>query len=276
VPDRRPFLIRHRGAAALALVWALRAATILLLFAPIGLVILLSFGAGSFTTIPPTGYSLRWYENVFVRDEFVQGFLTSLAIAAIVTPASVAIGTSAAYALWRWPRLGTKAIAAALLSPLMLPLVVTGLALLVFFSRLGLYTAFWNIVIGHIIITFPYSMRAVLAILARYDRQVDEAAASVGASPVRAFVHVTVPIIRPGLFAGALFAFVMSFDDFAVTIFLIDANTKTLPVTIYQYMEWNLDPTVSAVSSLLVFIAVVGTLLIERVIGLERFIGLRS
>lgn len=274
--DPRAFHARSRGVAARALVWVLRGTAILLLFAPIGLVIFLSFNASAYTTIPPMGYSLHWYENVFARSEFVESFLTSLAIAAIVTPASVTVGTSAAYALWRWPGLGGKALAAIFFSPLMLPLVVTGLALLVFFSRLGFYASFWNIVIGHIIITFPYSLRAVLAVLARYDRQVDEAAASVGADPIRTFLFVTLPIIKPGLFAGALFAFVMSFDDFAVTIFLIDANTTTLPVAIYQYMEWNLDPTVSAVSALLVFIAIVGTLVIERVIGLDRFIGLRS
>ena len=91
-----------------------------------------------------------------------------------------------------------------------------------------------------------------------------------------AFRHVTLPLIRPGLFAGALFALVMSFDDFATTIFLISPDTHTLPIAIYQYMEFNLDPTVSAVSSVLVVVAVAGVLLVERLIGMDRFVGLRS
>lgn len=254
----------------------LRFCSFALLFLPIGLVIFLSFASDPYTVIPPGGYGLRWYFNIFSQPEFVDSALVSLAVAAVVTPTSLIIGTLAAYALWRHPAPIGKALEAAFISPIMLPLVVTGLALLVFFNRIGFYSSFWNIVIGHVIITFPYSVRAVLAVLARYDRQFDEAAASLRARPWQGFVHVTLPIIRPGLFAGGLFAFVMSFDDFAVTIFLIDPNTRTLPVAIYQYMEWNLDPTVSAVSALLIFIAVIGALLVEWAIGLDRFVGLRS
>jgi putative spermidine/putrescine transport system permease protein len=108
------------------------------------------------------------------------------------------------------------------------------------------------------------------------DLELDDAAASLGAHPWQTFWHVTIPLIRPGLFAGGLFAFVMSFDDFAVTIFLIDPDTTTLPIAIYQYMEWNLDPTVSAVSALLILVAIAGTLIIEHFIGLDRFMGIRG
>lgn len=261
---------------AFVAVWLLRAMAFMLLFVPIALIIVLSFAADRYTVIPPTGYSVRWYLNILEQEEFISGFLTSLRIALIVTPASVIVGTLAAYALWKrrtW--IGTF-VEPLLFSPIMLPLVVTGLAFLVFFSKIHFYNSFWNIVIAHLIITFPYSFRAVLAVLSRYDRQLDEAAASLRVRPWQTFRHVTLPLIRPGLFAGGLFAFVMSFDDFAVTIFLINPDTRTLPIAIYQYMEWNLDPTVSAVSSVLVFMAVVGTLIIERFIGLDRFIGIRT
>ena len=107
-----------------------------------------------------------------------------------------------------------------------------------------------------------------------YD--LDEAAAMLGVSPVHTFLHVTLPVIRPGLFSGALFSFVMSFDDFATTIFLVSPDLRTLPIAIYQYMEFNLDATVSAVSSLLVLVATLGVLLIERLIGMDRFVGLRN
>lgn len=267
---------RFRRPIAFGAVWLLRLAAFALLFLPIALVIVLSFGADSYTVIPPSGYSMRWYANILERGEFVSGFLTSLYVAAITTPVSVTIGTLAAYGLWRHPSPTARSLESVMMLPVLLPLVVTGLALLVFFNRAEFYSGFWTITIAHVIITFPYSFRAVMAALSRYDRQLDEAAASLRVPPWVAFWHVTLPMIRPGLFAGGLFAFVMSFDDFAVTIFLITPETTTLPVAIYQYMEWNLDPTVSAVSAVLVFGAVVGALIIERFIGMDRFIGLRS
>ncbi|MGD9944389.1 MAG: ABC transporter permease [Burkholderiaceae bacterium] len=267
---------RARRHAAFGSVWVLRAAAFLLLFLPIVLVILLSFSGDTYTMLPPRSYSLRWYWNIFERNEFVSSFLTSLVVAGLTTPISVAMGTLAAYGLWKHPARGARELETLLMSPILLPLVVTGLALLVFFSRGHFGSGLSNIVIAHVIITFPYSMRAVLAALSRHDRQLDEAAASLGVRPWASFVHVTLPLIRPGLFAGALFSFVMSFDDFATTIFLITPDTKTLPIAIYQYMEFNLDPTVSAVSAVLVLIAIGGVLLVERVIGMDRFVGLRA
>jgi putative spermidine/putrescine transport system permease protein len=267
---------RVRRPLAFGLVWVLRGAAFTLLLAPILLVIVLSFGGDSFTTIPPRSYSLRWYKNIFVVGDFVQGFFTSLTVALVVTPISVLLGTSAAYAMWKSRNAAVRSLEPVLMSPVLLPLVVTGLALLVFFNRVHFYGGILTIVIAHVIITFPYSFRAVRAALARYDRQLDEAAASLRVGPWASFRHVTLPMIRPGLFAGALFAFVMSFDDFATTIFLITPGTKTLPIAIYQYIEFNQDPTVSAVSSLLVFVAIVGVLVIERVVGIDRFVGLRA
>lgn len=256
--------------------WAARGLAILLLVAPIGFVIFLSFGADAYTVIPPRGYSLRWYANILAQPEFVPSFFTSLRVAVSVMAASLVLGTLAAYALHRYPLPGRRLIETLLYSPIMVPLVVTGSALLVFLSKLGLHVSFWNIVIGHVIITVPYVLRTVSVTLARYDRAIDEAATALGARPWQVFVWITLPLIRPGLFAGALFAFIMSFDDFTVTIFLIGADTRTLPVAIYQYMEWNLDPTVSAVSALLILMAVAVTLSIERLVGLDRFIGVRG
>lgn len=255
---------------------ATRALAILLLVAPIALVIFLSFGAEQYTVIPPGAYSLHWYRNILLQREFVPAFVTSVQIALVVTAISLTAGTLAAYALHRHAFRGSRVLEAALLGPITVPLVVTGSALLVLFGRHGFASSFWNIVAGHVIVTFPYVMRTVTVALARYDRGLDEAAAGLGARPRQVFWRVTLPIIRPGLFAGGLFAFIESFDNFTVTLFLIGADTRTLPVAIYQYMEWNLDPTVSAISALLIAMAVGMTLLIERTMGLDRFIGIRG
>ena len=267
---------RARRSLAYGVVWALRGAAFALLFFPILLVILLSFSGDAYTTLPPHTYSLRWYANALGRSEFVESFMTSVQVAALSTPLSVLIGTLAAYGTWKHPSHGARALEALLMAPIMLPLVVTGLALLVFFNRGYFHTGLWNIVLAHVIVTFPYSFRSVMAALSRYDRQLDEVAASLRVRPAMAFWHVTLPMIRPGLFAGALFAFVMSFDDFATTIFLITPGTKTLPIAIYQYMEFNLDPTVSAVSAMLVLLSVVGVLVVDKVVGMDRFVGLRA
>ena len=273
----------HRGAGArirlrtaIVALWLLRIGAFALLFVPIALVIAMSFGGDAYATFPPRSWSFKWYLNVFRRDEFVSSFLTSLAVATVVTPISVTIGTLAAYGLWRRPGRGAGALESLFMSPVLLPLVVTGLAVLVFVNRVGIGTGVPAICAAHVAITFPYAFRAVLAALSRYDRRLDEAAASLKVGPVQTFWHVTLPLIRPGIVAGAMFAFVMSFDDFAATIFLIAPDTRTLPIAIYQYMEFNLDPTVSAVSSLLVVVATVGVLLVERLIGVDRFFGIRD
>lgn len=252
------------------------AAGVLLLTAPMALVVWLSFGGDLYTVVPPGSYSLRWYQNVFQTPEFVAAFWVSAKIAVITTCVSLCAGTLAAFALHRYALPGRIALQTAIYSPISIPTVVTGIALLFFLSRLGLHNSFWNITLGHIIITFPYVVRTVSVALSRYDGTLDEAAASLGAHPIQVFWRVTVPVIRPGLFAGALFAFVLSFDDFTVSMFLIGTHTHTLPVAIYQYMEFHVNPTVSAISALLVMLSVTLMLVVERLIGLNRFIGLRG
>ncbi len=267
---------RFRRSLAFFLVWTLRGGAFLLLFLPILLVVLLSFSGDAYTTLPPHSYSMRWYANVFATGEFVDSFFISAIVAMTATPISVIIGTLTAYGLWKHPSRGVRLLESIFMAPILLPLVVTGLALLVFFNRGYFQTGLWNIIVAHVVITLPYSFRSVLAALGRYDRQLDEVAASLRVSPARAFWHVTIPMIRPGLFAGALFSFVMSFDDFATTIFLVTPGTNTLPISIYQYMEFNLDPTVSAVSSILIVLAVIGVLIVDKVVGMDRFVGLRA
>lgn len=274
--NRKIAIRRGVDAAGVAIANISQSLAVLLLMGPIVLVIWLSFGRDTYTTVPPTGYGLMWYENAFTQPEFLPAFWVSLKIALIVMPASLLIGTLAALALHRSNARGLGIIQAAIYSPIIIPQVVTGVAALYFFSALAFYNSFWIVVISHIVITFPYAVRTVLVALARYDPALDEAAAGLGARPWKVLWYVTLPLIRPGLFAGALFAFIMSFDDFTVTIFVIGPTTHTLPIAIYQYLEWNVDPTVSAVSALLVLLAVIVMLLVERLIGLDRFVGVRS
>jgi putative spermidine/putrescine transport system permease protein len=274
--SRGSFFRRLYLRVCIAAVWVARALALLLFFVPLALVIWVSFSGDAATNVPPSSYSLQWYRNIASVRELYDGLLTSLKIAAVVVPTSLLIGTLAAYGQWRHPLLSPRAVETILSLPILVPLVVTGLALLNVFSTMGLYSGFWNITLAHVIVTFPFVVRFVFNILSRYNLQLDEAAQSLGASPLRVFRHVTLPLMRPSLFAGGLFAFVLSFDDFGVTIFLVDTNTITLPVAMYQYMEWNLDPTLSAMSALLVVAAVAVTVICERLVGLDRFVGIQN
>ena len=263
-------------AGALAGVWSLRTAALLLFFVPMGLVIYLSFGRDAYSLIPPSGYSFKWYANIANEPEFLSGFLVSVQIAAIVTVAALIAGTLAAYAEWRYKLLPGRVMEIVLTLPILVPTVVTGIALLILFSRLHSYVAFWNIAVGHLIIALPFTVRAVAVALSRYNRQLDEAALGLGAHPVRVFLRITLPQIRSGIFAGGLFAFIVSFDEFSITIFLINADTIPLPVAIYHYIQWNMDPTLSAASAVLILMTIAAAVLIDRLVGLDRFVGLRD
>jgi putative spermidine/putrescine transport system permease protein len=260
----------------LAAVWAARVLALLLFFVPLAVVVWVSFSGDPATNLPPLSYSLQWYRNLADVSELYKGLVTSLKIAAVVVPSALITGTLAAYGQWRYPLLSTRTAETILSLPILVPLVVTGLALLNVFSFMGLYSGFWNITLAHVVVTFPFVVRFVFNILSRYNVQLDEAAQNLGASPWRVFRHVTLPLMRPALFAGGLFAFVLSFDDFGVTIFLVDSNTITLPVAMYQYMEWNLDPTLSAMSASLVLSAMVLAVFCEWLVGLDRFVGIQN
>ena len=258
-----------------AAVWLARGAALLLIIAPLLVVLLVSINPSGITPSLTNGFTLKWFANALTVPELRSGLLASLRIALLAMPLSLLIGTAAAYGLWRYRPIPVTTAQAVLSLPILVPLVVTGLALLSSFSRIGLYSGFWSIALAHLVLAFPFTVRFVLNSLVRYDTRLDEAAQSLGAPPLRVFSQVTLPLLRPALFASALFSFVVSFDDFGVAIFLIDAKTVTLPVAMYQYFEWNVDPTLAALSAMLVIFAFVAAFACEKTIGLERFVGVQ-
>jgi putative spermidine/putrescine transport system permease protein len=149
---------------------------------------------------------------------------------------------------------GREAISAFMLSPILFPTIVLGLALLVFYSRVGLSGSFTGLVIAHSVLTTPFVIRLVMASLAEFDPAVEEASRNLGAGWWRTFLQVTLPLIRPGVLAGAVFAFIISFDELVVTLFLAGPDMTTLPVRIYTYVEFSSDPTISAISTMLIVV----------------------
>jgi len=249
-------------------------AAVLFLLLPLLVACVLSFDARSFLgPFPPPTYSLRWYRAFLDNPAYIDGFWISLQLAAVAAALATVIGTAAALALAD-PRLrGRGALEAAFLSPKFVPTVVVGFSLLVFTAQLGLFDPFTRLVMGHTIITLPFTLRAVLASLVDLKRSHLEAAMSLGASEARALWDVAVPAARSGIVAGAAMAFVLSFDEVAVSLFLSDAFTQTLPITLVAEMRANLNLTVAAVSTVFLAATLLLLVVLDRTLGIERLAG---
>ncbi len=252
---------------------ALVTAIFAFLLAPLVIVVAVSVNPGDVAQFPPTGFSLHWYVQALQSDLFRGALINSVVLAAISALGSSIVGTAAALALVRSRFPGKTALEALLLSPLVVPGIVLGIALLAGFAALGLRNALWRLLLAHILLTLPYCLRTVMISLQRMDPVLEQAAETLGASGWRIFAEVTLPLIRPGVLAGALFSFVMSFDNVPVSIFLADASTTTLPLAIISYLEYNFDPSVAAISSLLIIVMLLLAVLLERIAGLRRVLS---
>lgn len=246
-------------------------AVLALVTLPLWIVVLASFNPGPTLTVPPSGFSLTWYRNALARPTLVAAFRLSLVLAGLATALSLAAGALAAFALVRFRFPGRDAIQAALLSPLIVPQVVLGMGFLVLFSRVGLHRSFPSLLLLHCVLTLPYTVRVLSASLQRFPLSLEEAAMSLGATRGRAFRSVTLPVVRPGVIAAGIFAFVTSFDNFTASQFLAWDRT-TLPVEIYAYIRTENDPTPAAVSTLLLLLTTGVVLAMERWVGLEAVI----
>jgi putative spermidine/putrescine transport system permease protein len=241
--------------------------------APILVVLIASFTAADYTSFPPEGLSLRWYRAIPERPEFLESLRVSLAVALITGALATILGTMAALALVRHRVRGRALLNALFLSPLMVPTVILGVALLQFYTLTGITRTPFALVCGHLVITIPYVVRLVSASLAGLDRGLELAAQGLGATPWQAFWRVTLPLSRPGIVAGAAFATITSFDDVSVALFLASPSTVTLPVRIFTYIEQTFDPLVTAVCSALILIAAITVVIVERFVGLGRLFG---
>ncbi|MGF1627284.1 MAG: ABC transporter permease [Alphaproteobacteria bacterium] len=266
-----PRLARHWDAHAFDLLIVL---ILVFLLAPLVFVVLFAFNEAPYIQFPPRALSLRWIENFLSSPDFMTAFWLSLRLALISVTISTLIGTAAALALVRGRLPGSGFLSALFLSPLMTPSILTGLAIFQLFYLTGLGRSFWALLIGHVTVTIPYTIRTVTAVLKNFDRSLEDAAASLGASPLRVFREVTLPLIRPGVIAGAMFGFIVSFDQFEVSLFLVAPESTTLPIHLFNYLRFNFDPTIAAASLVSLTISVIAVVLIERLVGLQASVRL--
>ena len=261
--------------AALLRGWLLRAWVALVfafLMLPVVVIALASLSRTSYLTVPPKGLTLRWFGAVLGDPEYIHAIGVSLGLAAVATAGSLIVGAAASYALIRRRVPGGALVSALLNAPLVFPGVVVGVALLQFYALVRLNGSLAGLALAHMVITVPYVVRAVMASLQGIDPELESAARVLGASGPVAFATVTLPLIRPGIAAGALFSFIVSFDNVPVSIFLLGAGQMTLPVKIFSAIEYGVDPSIAAISTLLIALTGLGLIAAERWIGFHRFV----
>lgn len=245
------------------------------LLLPVGIVVLAGLNAGNFLTFPPQGLSLRWVQAFLTSSVFIGSFLWSFALAALAGLTSTVLGTMTSLVLTRYQFPGRGFLSALFLSPIMLPGLVIGLGLYIYYISAVpmLAKSFWGLLVGHIIVTMPYVVRTVSASLYHFDLSLEEAARNLGAGPLKAFFQVTLPIIQPGIMAGSIFAFVMSFGQFDVSLFLSQPAFTPLPITMYEELRFRYTPVVAAAGIFAIALVVTGILVTSRLTDLKRFAG---
>jgi putative spermidine/putrescine transport system permease protein len=240
------------------------------LLAPILIVVLASFNSGAFLTFPPKGFSFRWYAVFFDNEVFHRAIVTSLWVASISTIISGCIGTAAAIYHVCYAGRAKEAVRLTLLAPLLLPEVLTAIALLFFFYTLGIGTrGMVGLVVGHVLLTLPFVFMNVSASLESFDPDWDLAARSLGAGRITRFRRIMLPMIKPGVIGGCLFAFIISFDTFTMSFLLKSVGTSTLPIQLFDYLKTNFTPEAAAVSSFSVALTLVVVVFTEKVLGLK-------
>ncbi|GGL50772.1 ABC transporter permease [Wenxinia marina] len=233
------------------------------LIAPIVVVIPLSFNAEDFFTftpemlaLDPEGYSLKHYRDFFTSSDWQQAMWNSLKIAPVATILSVALGTLAAIGLSQSHVPFRRAIMAILISPMIVPLIISAAGMYFFYSRVGLQGTYWGIVLAHAALGIPFVIITVTATLVGFDRSLTRASANLGADPVTTFFRVQMPLILPGVISGGLFAFITSFDEVVVVLFVGSAGQKTLPWQMFIGLREQISPTILAVATILVTISI--------------------
>ncbi len=257
-PIEKLWFWTHRSLCALVL---------LFLVLPILVIVPLSFNSGSFLVYPLQGLSMRWYADFFTSAEWMRSLTNSMIVAPAATLLAMIFGTLAAIGLTRGEFRGKALVMSLLISPMVAPVVIVGVASYLFFAPLGLGNSYISLILVHAVLGVPFVIITVSATLQGFNYNLVRAAASMGASPLLAFRKVTLPLIAPGVISGALFAFATSFDEVVVTLFLAGPEQATLPRQMFSGIRENLSPTIAAAATLLIGFSIVMLLTLEWLRG---------
>lgn len=257
-PIEKLWFWTHRSLCALVL---------LFLVLPILVIVPLSFNSGSFLVYPLQGLSMRWYADFFTSAEWMRSLTNSMIVAPAATLLAMVFGTLAAIGLTRGEFRGKALVMSLLISPMVAPVVIVGVASYLFFAPLGLGNSYISLILVHAVLGVPFVIITVSATLQGFNYNLVRAAASMGASPLLAFRKITLPLIAPGVISGALFAFATSFDEVVVTLFLAGPEQATLPRQMFSGIRENLSPTIAAAATLLIAFSIIMLLTLEWLRG---------
>ncbi|HLR50418.1 MAG TPA: ABC transporter permease [Candidatus Sphingobacterium stercoripullorum] len=244
--------------------------------APLVAVVWVSVFSNKIIGFPPQGYTLKWYLNAWELVDFREGFILSLQVALSATAIGLLVAVPASLALARSNFPGKEFINTLLLSPMLVPAIVAGSGVYIYFiqvemiSGVQLVATLPGLILAHVVIVIPWMVRLATTSLLAVDRNIEEAAQNLGATPWVTFRRVTLPLARPGLVAGSLFSFIVSFTDLEKTLFLVGPGRTSLPIAILNYLEWNLDPTVAAVATVQIFIIGIALVVSDRYVKLSQ------
>jgi putative spermidine/putrescine transport system permease protein len=244
-----PNAMGPRLRAGLFLTTAAIAAFLLL---PIVFIVLLSFGSSQWLVFPPPGWTLKWYEQFFSNPDWMQAAYTSLKVALLTTACAVALGLPCAFALVRGKFPGRELLYALFTLPMIVPLVIIAVAVYALFLKLGYTGTLLAFVISHVIVALPFTIISIINSLKLFDQSIEDAAVICGASRLQAIVKVTFPAIRPGMMAGALFAFLVSWDEVVLSVMMASPSLQTLPVKMWTTLRQDLTPVIAVASTLLI------------------------
>ena len=254
--------------------WLLRSITfslMIFLWLPMFTMVISSFSQTLFS-FPPTSLTTDWYVEFLTNDQAISAIITSLQIGALATPVSVILAVLYSYGFNRYSFRGQRFLQIILILPLVVPLVITGTALTLFFGLLEINPGFWPVVIAHIIWTVPFTTLVVLPSFIRFNPRLEEASMDLGASELETFRSITFPNVLPGIIAGAVLAFTLSLNEFIFTFFVRDSTTRTLPVFLWNKIRFGLTPEINAISTLFLISAIIFILIFISVTRIERLL----
>lgn len=244
------------------------------LFFPIAVTILVSVNTSGFL-LPPEGFTLQWYLDAWSMSKFTRGMLVSLILGITAALAANALAIPVAIALVRHNFPGKAALNLFVMSPLLIPSTILGLALYVFLVRIGLGEGFVTLAVGHTMLVLPFAVRVLTASLLTFDRSLEEAARNAGATALRALLSISLPILRTGLIASMMMCFIISWNDFAISIFLATPGWIPLPIQIYSHIQFQYDAISAAIVSSVIFLSFIVIIVLDRLAGLRTVMGLQ-
>ncbi len=240
------------------------------MLAPIFIIVLTSFTPTSQYKIPTTEWSLKWYQQILTRPAYIQGFGFSMLLALVAALIATIIGFMAAFALCRYEFKGKKLVDSLFFAPLSIPGVVIGNALIIYYSKIGMYDTFFSFLMAHVIITVPYVIKTISTSIAGVSKDMELAALNLGASYFTTFRKITIPLIKTGIVGAFIYAYLVSFGEVTIAIFISGSKYVSLPLMMYNYMQDSNTPMIAAISTLLIVYALVLMVVVNKIVGLKK------